>query len=163
MFNATFWFMTALTVIMGIVVFIRQKSLFTDSLKSGGKMFIDILPLLFVSFLLAALIQSLVPKEILSRWLGREAGLKGVLVGCLAGALAPGAPYISFPIIASFYKAGASVGATVGFIAAWSLWQIYRIPLEISIIGFRVAMIRILSTLVVPPLAGMIVYYLADK
>jgi uncharacterized protein len=163
MFNTAFWYMTALTAIMSVVVFVKQKSQLAESFKLGGKMFVDILPLLVVSFILAGLIQSLIPKEALSRWLGKEAGLKGVMYGCLAGALAPGAPYISFPIIASFYKAGASLGATIGFITSWSLWQVYRIPLEISIIGFRVAMIRFLSTLIFPPLAGILVHYLVKK
>jgi len=158
MFGFPFLIMSVLTLVLGFIVYFREKSLLPLGIKSGGKMFMDVLPLLLISFILAGLIQVLIPKEIISRWIGKESGIKGVLIGCIAGAISPGAPYISFPIIASLYKSGAGLGATVGFITAWSLWQVYRIPLEISIIGFKVAGIRFLSTLIVPPLAGIIVY-----
>lgn len=163
MLNLTFLIMVGLTSLLGLVIYFKEKNLLLPGIKSGGKMFFDVLPVLLVSFILAGLIQVLIPKEMISRWLGKESGLRGVLAGCIAGAIAPGAPYVSFPIIASLYKAGAGLGATVGFISAWSLWQVYRIPLEISIIGFRVAVIRFLSTLIVPPAAGIIVHLIFKR
>ncbi|MBT9165166.1 MAG: hypothetical protein DDT23_01181 [candidate division WS2 bacterium] len=46
------------------------------------------MPLLLFSFLVASLVQLVIPKELLSRWVGVESGLKGIIVGTLAGLLA---------------------------------------------------------------------------
>ena len=78
------------------------------------------------------------------------------MIGCIAGALTPGGPYVSFPIVASLYKAGAGVGTVVAYVTAWSLWAVGRLPLEISLIGPKFTLIRFLSTLIFPPLAGLI-------
>ena len=105
----------------------------------------------------------LIPKEVISQWLGAQAGFKGILLGCVAGGLVPGSPYSVFPIIASFYEAGAGIGTIVGFITAWSLWSVSRLPLEVGIIGPRVTLVRYLSTLIFPPLAGVIARIFSAK
>lgn len=128
-------------------------------LKIGIKTFLNALPLLIFAFVIAGLIQAIIPKEFILKWLGKEAGVKGILLGCLAGALTPGGPYISFPIVASLYQAGAGIGTIVGFISAWSLWQLTRFPMEIGLVGLRPALIRYASTLIFPPIAGLIAHY----
>jgi uncharacterized membrane protein YraQ (UPF0718 family) len=158
MFN-TVLVMIGFTIILGVIAYFKRPDFPVLGAKTGIKMFWDVLPILLISFLLAGLIQVLIPKGIIAKWLGKEAGMKGVFIGCIAGALAPGAPYISFPIIASLYKAGAGLGAVVGFVAAWSLWQVYRIPIEVALIGPKVALIRFISTLVFPPIAGLFAHF----
>jgi uncharacterized membrane protein YraQ (UPF0718 family) len=124
-------------------------------LTFGGKTFLSTLPLLVFAFAVAGLVQVLVPKEFVARWLGAEAGLKGILIGTVAGGFTPGGPYVSFPIVASLYKSGASIGTIVAFVTAWSVWAMARFPLEMGLVGPKLAIARFLSTLVVPPLAGL--------
>ena len=147
--------MIAMAVILTVVAYFRGGVHLTG-LKLGAKTFWDNLLLLLASFAVAGLMRVLIPKELISQWLGAQAGFKGILLGCVAGGLAPGSPYSIFPIIASFYADGASIGAIVGFITAWSLWSVSRLPLEVSIIGPRVTLAHVLSTLVFPPIAGLI-------
>ena len=66
----------------------------------------------------------------------------------------PGAPYAVFPVVASLYKAGADPGTVVGFVSAWSLWSVSRLPVEMALIEPRVALTRYAITFVMPPLAG---------
>ncbi|MFH0931353.1 MAG: permease [Candidatus Zixiibacteriota bacterium] len=148
------WVMIVLAIVLCVIAYLKSSELPFTGLKAGGKMFVSILPILIVSFAVAGLMQVLIPKDIIAKWLGTEAGFKSIMIGCVAGALTPGAPYITFPLVAGFYKAGASIGAVVGFVAAWSLWQVYRIPLEVALIGPKVAIVRFLSTLIFPPIAG---------
>jgi len=110
--------------------------------------------LLLLGFILAGLVQVLIPRDLITRWLGDEAGAKGILIGCVVGGLFPGSPYATFPLVASLYQAGASLGAIVGFVSAWALWSVSRLPLEIALIGARPSLIRYAVTLIVPPLAG---------
>jgi uncharacterized membrane protein YraQ (UPF0718 family) len=98
----------------------------------------------------------LVPQDLITRWLGEEAGIRGILIGCVAGGLVPGAPYAVFPLVASLYREGAGMGTVVGFVSAWSLWSVTRLPVEIALIDPRAALMRYAVTFVVPPLAGML-------
>jgi uncharacterized membrane protein YraQ (UPF0718 family) len=155
--------MNTATIIMGIlalaslvIAYFIGGNLPLDGLKTAGKMFLGILPLLIFAFILAGMVQVLIPREFIVKHLGAEAGLKGILIGCVAGALTPGGPFISFPIVASIWKAGAGIGTVVAYVTAWSLWAVGRLPYEISLIGPKFALIRFASTLVFPPLAGII-------
>ena len=112
------------------------------------------LAIVLLSFAIAGLAQVLIPKDLITSWLGTAAGLKGVLIGCIVGGLVPGAPYAVFPVIAGLYRAGASLGTVVGFVTAWSLWSVSRLPVEMALIEPRAALVRYAITFLVPPLAG---------
>lgn len=122
---------------------------------AGGKTLWANLALVVMAFLVAGFVQVMVPKEFIVKWLGAGAGFKGVMIGSLAGALLPGGPYISFPIVASLYQQGASLGTVVAFYASWSLWSLPRLPLEVGLLGPKLAIARFVTTFVVPPLAGL--------
>jgi uncharacterized membrane protein YraQ (UPF0718 family) len=137
-----------------IYMFIKDKNLAISGIKSAGLTLWNNLALLLVGFLLAGLIQVLVPNELIIDWLGNKAGFKAVLIGCVAGGLIPGSPYAVFPIAGGFYQAGAGLGAMVGFITAWALWSVTRFPVEIALINPKLAMVRYAITFIVPPAAG---------
>jgi len=155
-------FMGTLALALILVAYFRGH-LHIVGLKSSGKLLLNTLPLICFAIVVAGLIQVLVPKEIIAKWLGKEAGLKGILIGCAVGGVTPGAPYVVFPIIGSFYRAGASIGTIVGFVSAWSLWQVSRLPYEIGLIGLRPTIARFVSTLIFPPIAGIIAQTLFSK
>lgn len=143
-----------------IFMLLKDKTMAFNGIKMAGSTLWNNLDILLIGFLLAGLIQALIPKEMIANWLGNKAGVKAVLFGCLAGGLIPGSPYAAFPIAAGFYKAGAGLGAMVGFITAWSLWSVTRLPVEIALIDPKVALIRYGITFIVPPAAGLIAFFL---
>ena len=112
-----------------------------SGLKSGLQMTVTILPLLFCAFIVAGMVQVLLPHELLSRWVGTESGLRGILLGTVAGGLCPGGPYVSLPIVAGLLKSGAGVGTMVAFLTSWSLWAIGRLPMEFGILGWKFTLI----------------------
>ena len=119
------------------------------------------LPVLLLGFAIAGLAQVLIPKEWITRWLGGQSGFKGVLIGCVLGGLVSGAPYATFPLIASLYQAGASLGSVVSFVSAWALWSISRLPVEIALIDGKPALVRYALTFVVPPIVGLLANVIA--
>src|SRR3990172_10066229 len=155
--------MIVIAVILGIIAYAKEPPLLFSGLKAGGTMFSGILPLLLAAFAIAGFIQVLVPKEFIMRWVGKEAGLRGILIACLAGGITPGGPYVSFPIVAALYKAGAGIGAIVAYVTAWSLWAGGRFPIEIGLIGPKVTLIRLVSTFIFPPIAGLIAQVFFSK
>ena len=125
-------------------------------LQSAGRTLWRNLPLLLLSFIIVGLVQVLIPKDLITNWIGARSGIKGVLISCVVGGLVPGAPYAVFPIVATLYKAGASLGSVVGFVSAWALWSISRLPVEMALIDPKPALIRYAITFVVPPIAGLL-------
>jgi len=125
-------------------------------LKLSLKMTAEILPLLVFAFILAGMVQVLMPQAQINRWIGDASGLRGILIGTLAGGITPGGPYVSLPLAAGLLKAGAGWGTMVAYVTAWSLWAIARVPLEVGIMGWRFTIIRFACTFFFPPIAGLI-------
>jgi uncharacterized protein len=150
-------------IIMGILAIVllyvgyqRGEGEHIAGLKNAFDMTLQILPLLIFAFIVAGMVQVMIPKEMLAKWVGTESGMRGIFVGAIAGGLAPGGPYVSLPIVAGLLKSGASVGTMVAFLTGWSIWAVGRLPMEIGILGWKFTLIRVLSTLIFPPIAGYI-------
>ena len=141
---------------LALLGFAYAHGVHAEGLRSALRTFLSILPLLLAVFTIAGLVEVLVPKEKVAVLLGDQAGFRGILLGCFAGAVTPGGPYVSFPLVATIYHAGAGIGTVVAFVTSWSLWAVTRLPLEIGIVGPRVTLVRVLSTLIFPPVAGLI-------
>lgn len=159
--NAATIVMVVLALALLLIAYFQSSAL--AGLKIGGTTFLQTLPILLAAFAIAGLIQALVPKEFVARWLGTGAGIKGIFIGGLAGGLTPGGPAVSFPIASSIWKSGASIGVVVAYVAAWALWSLPRLPYEIGLIGAKFTLIRFLSTLIFPPLAGLIAQGIFSK
>ena len=125
-------------------------------LKSAGNLMLQIAPLLIFAFIVAGMIQVIVPTEMISKWVGTESGLRGVLIGTVVGGFLPGGPFISLPLAAGLLRVGASIGTMVALLTGWSLLAFARLPLEIGIMGWRFTLIRLACTFFFPPIAGLI-------
>ncbi len=150
----------ALAVVLLYIGYRSGQGQHVAGIKISMTMIVQILPLLFFAFLVAGMVQVLIPKEVILKWVGAEAGLRGILVGSIAGGLTPGGPFVNLPLAAGLYRSGAGVGTMVAFITGWSIYAIARLPMEIGILGWRLTAIRIASTFMFPPLAGIIAHVL---
>ncbi len=149
------------TIVMGvlavILVFLSyQKGVHIQGLKASGSMLLQIIPLLVFAFLIAGMVQFLLPREIISRWVGAESGFRGLLIGTAMGSIAPGGPYVSLRLAAGLLRMGANIGNMVAFLTAWSILAISRMPLELGIMGWKFTLIRMACTFFFPPIAGLI-------
>ena len=127
-----------------------------EGLVSGGQNLLSVTPLLLAAFLLAGLVQVLVSREVIERWLGSRSGWRGILLACLAGALIPGGPYVYYPLAGALLHSGAGLGALVAFVTAKNLWSVTRLPFEFALLGTQLTLLRYGLTFVVPPLLGML-------
>ena len=148
--------MAVLAIILIIIGYSKGEGQHSTGLKSAFNMIVEILPLLIFAFIVAGMVQTLLPKELISRWIGAESGLRGILIGTVAGGLTPGGPYVSLPLVAGFLRTGASVGTMVAYLTGWSLWAVSRLPMEIGILGWRFVVARLAATFIFPPIAGLI-------
>ena len=148
--------MAVLAIILIIIGYSKGEGQHATGLKSAFNMIVEILPLLIFAFIIAGMVQTLLPKGLISRWIGEESGLRGILIGTVAGGLTPGGPYVSLPLVAGFLRTGASVGTMVAYLTGWSLWAVSRMPMEIGILGWRFVLARLAATFFFPPIAGLI-------
>lgn len=148
--------MGVLAAILLFMGYYRGEGQHISGMRSALNMTVEILPLLIFAFIVAGMVQALLPRELLSKWVGSESGMRGILIGSVAGGLAPGGPYVSLPVAAGLLRAGASVGTMVAFLTGWSLWAVSRLPMEVGILGWKFTLIRIASTFIFPPIAGLI-------
>ncbi len=151
------------TVIMGVIAIVllfigyqRGGGEHILGLKSAGNLLIQIAPLLIFAFIVAGMVQYLVPVEVISKWIGTESGFRGILIGTLMGSLTPGGPFVSMPIAAGLLRTGASIGTMVAFMTAWSLLAVNRLPMEVGLLGWKFTLIRLACTFFFPPIAGLI-------
>ncbi|TKJ29067.1 MAG: permease [Chloroflexi bacterium B3_Chlor] len=153
--------LVAVAAILLAIAFWQGRDLPLAGLQAAGRTLWRNLPMLLASFVIAGVVQVLIPRDLITGWLGTQAGSKGVLIGCVVGGLVPGAPYAVFPIVAALYEAGAGLGAVVSFVSAWSLWSVSRLPLEMALIDPKPALVRYAITFVVPPIAGLLAQAIA--
>jgi len=156
--DVSFLILCILTFIMILVAYwMKGWNLPFSGLVRGGQMLLDLGPSLLMGFALAGVVQVLIPNEYIALMLGEGSGLKGILIATLAGALAPGGPYINMPLVASFYKSGASIGPLAAFLTAWGIIPIHRtIIYEIPLMGVPFALARYSASIIFPFVIGII-------
>ena len=155
MLVATITFAVLAAVLLSIG-YLRGQGQHVAGLKAGFQILVQILPLLILAFIVAGMVQVLIPREVVGQWVGAESGWRGILIGTFAGSLTPGGPFVSMPMVAGFFRAGAGIGTMVAYITAWSLLSVARLPIEVGVLGWRFALIRIACTWFMAPLAGFI-------
>ncbi len=151
------------TIIMGVIAIAllyighqRGGGEHIVGLKSAGNLLLQITPLLILAFIIAGMVQVLIPQEIISRWVGMESGFRGILIGSAIGGILPGGPYVSMPIVAGLLRTGASTGTMVALLTAWSLLAFTRLPIEVGLLGWKFTFIRLACVFFFPPIAGFI-------
>jgi uncharacterized membrane protein YraQ (UPF0718 family) len=148
--------LATLAVVLLLIGYQRGEAQHLQGLKTGFMMLVEILPLLFFAFVVAGMVQVLMPHEAMARWVGVESGLRGILVGSVAGGLTPGGPFVSLPLAAGLLRSGASAGTMVAYLTAWSLWAVNRLPMAVGILGWKFTLIRLGSTFILPIVGGLI-------
>lgn len=139
-----------------VVALFQGNGKTTAGFRASWQAMLDLTPLLLGVFIIVGFAEELVPEEFIAELLGGESGIRGILLASGLGMLTPGGPFVSYPLVATLFKAGASIGPLVAFVTAWSLGSVSRLPLEIGIVGVRLTVIRLASSLIFPPVAGLI-------
>ncbi|GAH96119.1 unnamed protein product [marine sediment metagenome] len=155
--------MGAIAIALILIGYFRGQGQHITGLKAALSMTIEILPLLIFAFIVAGMMQALIPNEIISKWIGEGSGLRGIFIGTVAGGIMPGGPYVSLPVVGGFLRTGASIGTMVAFLTGWSLWAIARLPMDIGILGWKFTLVRLACTFFFPPIAGLLANALFGK
>ncbi len=138
-----------------IAVFWRGRwQLVLAGFKQAKRTFASIWYRILLGVILGGMIQVLLPSSVIAHWLGPASGLKGVLIASYVGLFLASGPYVTMPIIAAIYQAGAGSSAIIALMAGNMLQVQGLITFHIPFLGPRLPVARFIICLFVPPLAG---------
>jgi uncharacterized membrane protein YraQ (UPF0718 family) len=155
-FDGNFWIMVALLAALSAVALARGGTpLLVEAMGGGTRQFLRFALVLFVSFLVAGLVESLLPRAWVSAALGEGSGWRGLVLASAVGLVTPAGPFVSMPLAAGMLRSGAAPASVVAFVASWGLLAIHRlIAWEIPMLGAPFALSRWLLCLGVPIALG---------
>jgi uncharacterized protein len=141
----------------------QDGRLIGEAARSTGRLLQSVWIELALGFILAGLIDVLVPTALLVKWLGAERAGHGILVGWGAGLAIPGGPYVLFPIMANLFAKGAAAGPLIALISAKTLVSPIRmLTYEAPLLGWPMTLARFVPGVLVPPLLGVVGQWLFD-
>jgi uncharacterized protein len=139
------------------VAYARDSRLPMQGLEASIRLFRGVWVDLALGFVLAGLLDVLIPAPALSRWLGDERPNRGILVGWGVGLLLPGGPYLVFPAVASLFRRGAAPGPLISLLTAKTLVSPVRmLTYEAPLLGWPLTLARFIPGVLLPPLMGVI-------
>lgn len=143
------------------VYFFKGPIAYERAIQDAWNLMLFIAPRVGAAVLIAAFLQILVPKDVISRLIGENAGIKSVIIATVAGSLTPGGPLTSFPVVIALYAAGANKGALVAYLSSWAIIGMQRIIVwELPLLGPDVTAIRVGASIFLPIIAGTIALYI---
>lgn len=135
----------------------RRDDTVTRGLRMGGGYFIVMAPRMFFALFLAVFAAELLPRDTISGWLGAESGFTGILIASAAGILVPAGGIVAFPLALAMYKIGVGIPQLTAFLTTWEIFAIHRmIAWEWPFLGGRFIALRVSSSFMLPPLAGLL-------
>jgi uncharacterized membrane protein YraQ (UPF0718 family) len=156
--DATLIILLGLVVVALVVAYLRDAALPMRGLEASGRLLGSVWIELALGFVLAGLIEVLIPQAMLARWLGGgERVGQGILVGWAAGLVLPGGPYVYFPVAANLFRNGAEAGPIIALLTAKTLVSPVRtLTYEAPLLGWPLTLARFIPALLLPPVLGLV-------
>jgi uncharacterized membrane protein YraQ (UPF0718 family) len=155
--DASLWILLAMVGIATLVALGKDPTLPQKGLVASARLFRGVWIELALGFLLAGLLEVLVPQPAISRWLGAEHPARGILVGWGAGLIIPGGPYLVFPVVAGLFRNGAAPGPLITLVTAKTLVSPIRmLTYEAPLLGWPLTLARFIPGVLLPPFMGLL-------
>lgn len=139
-----------------LVAVVAWRGQLTEAARASWTQAGQFLPVLLLAMLVIGCTEVLLSRELVERWLSDASGWQGIAIGWGAGILTPGGSLVGLPIVAGLQRAGVGVPVMVTYLVSLATLSVIRIPLEVGLIGGRLATIRFVTCLFLPPLAGLL-------
>lgn len=129
--------------IIGIITLIN-RSVGIKAIGVAGYSFKEMALVIPPVFILLGLLDVWVPRETMVKYMGEGSGIKGVILSIILGSAAAGPLYGAFPVAAVLMKKGAKFSNILIFIGAWSTTKIPMFLFEMSALGAKFAVTRLM-------------------
>lgn len=139
--NDAFWFIF-LSVAITLTVYAVNAEHGTTIATTVYGTFAEVLDIIVAVSIFIGLFQVWVKPAAIVKLLGKGSGYKGVALVCVFPILMGGSLFTIFPLLKVLRDMGARMGAIASFITAWG-GKAPLLPLEITFLGWRFALLRI--------------------
>jgi len=155
--DPTLVILASLVVLAALLGFVRDSTLPLRGLMASVKLARGVWVELLLGFVLAGLLEVLIPQPVLSRWRGAERLGQGIVVGWAAGLVIPGGPYLFFPVAANLFRSGAAPGPLIALLTAKTLVSPIRmLTYEAPLLGWPLTLARFIPGVLLPPVMGVL-------
>ena len=156
-------FFIALALLSMVLVYaFKGGAALSGALLHAWWLFVGVVPLIALGMMLGGFARELADPSKIAPILGAQSGWLGLILATALGAVTPGGPFAAFPIVYALFLAGADVGAVIAFLTAWSVIGVHRIVVwEMPLLGPEFVIVRVLTSLPLPVLAGAVARVLA--
>lgn len=152
-----------ISLILLMVLFYLNKEIGAKSLESAKHSFYQMIGVLPPIMILLGLMDVWIPRELLMKYMGENSGALGVILSILMGSLAAGPMYAAFPFTIILMKKGVKFRNIIIFMNSWCVTKISTLLFEISELGFKFTIVRLLVDIPGVILMGYLVSYFINS
>lgn len=135
------------TIIITGILFITSKEIGIKAVNTTMYSFKEMILIIPPIFVLLGLLDVWVPRETMVKYLGEDSGIKGVALSMFLGSATAGPLYGAFPVAAVLMKKGAKFSNILLFLGAWSTTKIPMFLFELSSLGVKFAITRLIVSI----------------
>lgn len=155
------FFITALLITIMITVFNDDIGLLSFNIAfSSFKQMISVVPPIMI---ILGLIDVWIPRESMMKYMGDDSGIKGISLAILIGSIAAGPMYAAFPFTKVLLKKGVRFSNIIIFMNAWCVTKISTLMFEVSSLGYKFTLSRLLIDIPGVIIMGYLVHALMPK
>lgn len=141
-----------IVMIAGFIIFIVVSIIygipFGKSVFGNFNQFaLDMIKIVPCAFLLIGLFEVWIKKETVEKHLGEDSGLMRYIWAILLAGTTVGGLYVAFPVAYTLYKKGAEPSMIFTYIGASGIFRIPMTVFEISFLGIKFTVIRLIISL----------------
>ena len=162
-FGKSFWVFVGVAASTATLSYIvLGPDAFTNVIARDRELLTGLLPRVAAAQILAGFVWVLLPRDRMAEFMRRNRGKRGLIFAAAAGAITPGGPASAFPFLLILAGSGADRGILVTYITSWALLGVQRLIVwDIPFMGIEFSMFRLLISIPLPIIAGMLARRLA--
>ncbi|MGM0442095.1 MAG: permease [Elusimicrobiota bacterium] len=127
------WFL-AIVILTYVILIFYNYSKTVEALKTGGEIFLKIVPVLIGIILFMGIINYFLSAKKVIKYLGQESGIKGWIIAAGAGILSHGSIYLWYNLLKDLREKGMSAGLAGVFLYTRAI-KLPLLPLMIKYFG----------------------------
>lgn len=156
-----YYFIISLEILL--VIYLFNSTVAIKAVESATSSFLQMLAVLPPIMILLGLLDIWIPRETLIKYMGNDSGLSGIIIAMAIGSVAAGPMYAAFPFTAVLIKKGVKFSNIIIFMNAWCVTKISTLLFEVSALGFKFTLARLIIDIPGVIIMGFIVNYLMGK
>lgn len=150
-------------IVIYLLLFVINTEKAILSINNSGYYLKEMLIIMPVVFLLTALIEAWIPKDMIINALGEESGLKGSFISLALGSVSAGPIYAAFPVCKMLLQKGASISNIVVILSSWAVIKIPMLANEAKFLGPKFMIVRWIFSTIAIIFMGYIIGKLVNK